>query len=283
MATILASEAHLLTSAAGREYRISVALPLAYNATPDDAWPFAGAPERWPVVYVLDGNWYFGLATDIIRPMSWCGNTSDAIIVGIGYPEADDPKEAFRTTFTRRNLDLTPARDEAEEQSMTQRFQRPVPTGGADDFNNFINSELTPFIDERYRTDKSRRALAGHSYGGLFAAYSLFQSPQRFQTYIIGSPTLAYGNRYVFRQEEQFVRCNAALPARVLIYAGDEEFADDTTLTDTIRFATILKSRRYFGLNLDMKLFPDHDHCAVAAPGLHAGFKFALSQRKIEE
>ena len=180
-ASTLSSETHFLTSAVGREYRITVALPLAYAAAPYDAWPFAGAPSRWPTVYVLDGNWYFGLAADIIRPMSWCGGTSDAIVVGIGYREAEDPREAFRVSFTRRNLDLTPARDEAEEQSMAQRFNRRAPTGGAADFHHFICAELTAFIESRYRADASQRTLVGHSYGGLFAAYSLFRSPEHFR------------------------------------------------------------------------------------------------------
>ena len=281
--SVLASETHLLTSAAGREYRISVALPLAYGAAPDDDWPFADAPERWPTVYVLDGNWYFGLATDIIRPMSWCGGTSDAIVVGIGYDLDDDPREALRTCFVRRNLDLTPARDEAEEQAMAQRFHRPVPTGGAEDFHQFISTELIPFIESRYRADRSLRTLVGHSYGGLLAAYSLFRAPAQFRAYVIGSPTLAYGERYVFRQEAQYARENDQLPARVFICAGDEEFVDDTTLTDTIRFATILRSRNYAKLELATKYFADYDHCAVAAPGIHAGLHFALSRRDSEE
>lgn len=277
-AMVLASETHQLTSAAGREYRISVALPLGYNATPDESWPFHNAPARWPAVYVLDGNWYFGLVTDIIRPMSWCGGTLDAIVVGIGYVESEDPQEALRDSFTRRNLDLTPARDPVEEQSLAGRFDRPVPTGGAEEFYQFICRELTPFIDERYRADASRRTLIGHSYGGLFAAYSLLKSPEHFHTYVIGSPTLAYGDRAVFRQEAQYAGGNDDLPARVFVYAGDEEFVDDTTLTDTIRFVTILRGRGYRKLELVSKYFSDYDHCAVAAPGLHAGLKFALAK-----
>ena len=281
--SVLSSETHLLTSAAGRTYRITVALPLAYDAAPDDGWPFAGAPVRWPTVYVLDGNWYFGMVTDIIRPMSWCGGTSDAIVVGIGYEEAEDAREALRSAFTRRNLDLTPARDQAEERSMAQRFARPVPTGGAEAFHRFICNELTDFIEDRYRADSSQRTLVGHSYGGLFTAYSLLRTPKNFRAYVIGSPTLAYGDRYVFQQESQFARANDSLPAKVFIYAGDEESLEDSTLTDTIRFSTILRGRDYLDLELASEYFPAHDHCAVAAPGIHAGLKFALNTREIEE
>ena len=95
---------------------------------------------------------------------------------------------------------------------------------------------------------------------------------------MIGSPTLAYGEREVFQQEERFARENNALPARVFLYAGEEESLDDTTLTDTIRFDAILRSRNYIGLQLKMALFAHHDHCAVAAPGMHAGLRFALAR-----
>ena len=279
-ATVLASETHHLTATgSGRQYRIDVALPLGYGSGPGAGWPFEAALERWPAIYVLDGNWYFGMVTDMIRPMSWCGGISDAIVVGIGYPVAADPAQAFRESFTRRTLDLTPARDEAEERAMAERFDRPVPTGGADSFHRFIREDLIPFIEKNYRADPARRSLIGHSYGGLFAAYSLFAAAESFQTYVIGSPTLSYGGRCLFRQEGAYAEDHDDLSAGIFVYAGDEEFVDDTTLTDTIRLATLLQSRNYKSLRLVKRLFPDHDHCAVAGPGFHAGLKFALSPR----
>ena len=58
--------------------------------------PFNRIPEKWPVIYLVDGNQYFGMVTDMIRPMSWCGQTSDAMVVGIGYPESSDAIATFR-------------------------------------------------------------------------------------------------------------------------------------------------------------------------------------------
>ena len=31
-----------------------------------------------------------GMVTGIIRAMAWCGSTTDAIVVGIGYTDTDD-------------------------------------------------------------------------------------------------------------------------------------------------------------------------------------------------
>ncbi|HML24821.1 MAG TPA: alpha/beta hydrolase-fold protein [Aggregatilinea sp.] len=276
--TLLGSEQHLMTSRQnGRTYRITVSLPLGYDAPAGEDWPFHSTPEKWPVVYVLDGNWYSGLVTEIIRPMAWCGSTTDAIVVGIGYPEGDDPIESFRVSFTRRDHDLTPVRDDAVTRSMEQAHKRPVPNGDAGGFHKFIEDELIPFVERSYRADPSNRILLGHSYGGLFALFGMLETPGLFQTLIVGSPTLSYGERYAFRQEEAFAETHRALPVRVFLFVGElEESMDDQTMTDTLRLAAILQGRGYEGFSLVKHIFPDQNHCEVAAAGFQAGLKFAL-------
>ncbi len=279
-ATILGSEVHMLDSQhTGRTYRITVSLPLGYSSAPGADWPFHDTPAQWPAVYVLDGNWYFGMVTDIIRPMAWCGSTSDAIVVGIGYAEDTDPAEAFRQSFTRRDFDLTPVRDDAVAKSMEAAHKRPAPNGDAGNFHKFIRGELIPFVEKTYRADPARRILVGHSYGGLCALFGLFETPGLFDTLIVGSPTLSYGNRFTFRQEEAFAQAHRELPAKVFLYAGElEESLNDQTLTDTLRMAAILQGRKYEGFSLRMHVFPDQNHCDVAAPGFQAGLKFALKK-----
>jgi uncharacterized protein len=280
-ATILASEMRMMDSQhAGRKYRITISLPLGYHRSPTEGWPFNDIPARWPVVYVLDGNWYFGMVTDIIRPMAWCGSTTDAIVVGIGYAEDQDPIEAFRESFTRRNADLTPVRDEAEEKSMEAQHKRPTPTGDSGNFLRFIKDELIPIVEQDYRADPARRILVGHSYGGLFGVFALLEAPGLFETLIIGSPTLSYGNRFTFQREEAFAKEHRTLPAKVFLYVGDEEniAINETTLTDTLRLAAILQGRKYEGLSLVKHVFLDQNHCAVAAPGFQWGLTLALKK-----
>ncbi|MBZ0295019.1 MAG: prolyl oligopeptidase family serine peptidase [Anaerolineae bacterium] len=278
--TILASETHTMDSEhTGRTYRITVSLPLGYAKSPDESWPFNNTPAQWPVVYVLDGNWYAGMITDMIRPTAWCGRTTDAIVVGIGYPQDQDPIAAFRESFTRRDFDLTPIRDEAVEKSMTQSHQRPVPNGDAGNFLKFIQNEVIPFIEKNYRADPSKRILLGHSYGGLFALFAMFESPELFDTLVIGSPTLSYGDRFTFQQEEAFAKAHKTLPAKVYLFAAElEEAMDDTTLTDTLRMAAILQGRHYEDFSLVKHVFLDQNHCEVAAPGFQWGLKSALQR-----
>jgi len=278
--TMLSSELHILTSKhTGRTYRITVSLPLAYAALPGDDFPFHDAPAKWAAVYVLDGNWYAGMVAGIIRPMSWCGGTTDALVVGIGYPEDSDLKEAVRVSFTRRDHDLTPIHDESVEKSMSEHYKRTVPNGDAAGFHKFIKDELIPFIEQQYRADPAQRILVGHSYGGLFALFSMFQTPDLFSALVIGSPTLSYGNRYAFQQEEAFARELKRLPVKVYLFVGEhEESAEDTTMTDTLRLAAILQGRGYEGFSLAKCVFLDQNHCEVAAPGIQWGLKYALKK-----
>jgi predicted alpha/beta superfamily hydrolase len=265
-ATILASEVRMMKSKhTGRKYRITISLPYAYTKPLIKGWPFDDAPDKWPVVYLIDANWHFGMVTDLIRSMAWWRSTTDAIVVGIGYPEDEDPQEAWREAFARRNTDLSPVRSEA--------------TGDAANFHKFIKDELIPVVEQEYRADPSRRILVGHSSGGDFAAFALFQEPDLFDTFIIGSPSLCDYDRFIFKDEEAYAKEHKKLPARVYLYVGDlEERADITTLTDILRFATLLVSRNYEGLSLVKQVFMDLNHSEVVAPGFQAGLKMALKK-----
>lgn len=273
----VASEIRMLDSQhTGKTYQITISLPWAYDPPEGDSWPFNNAPKTWQTIYVPDGNWYTEMVAGMVHPVSLCGRTRDAIIVGVGYPQGDNAVEALRINFTRRTADLTPVRDDAEEQGMEALLKHPVPTGDSANFLKFLQNELIPMIERDFRSDPAKRILAGHSYGGLFGAYTLFEAPDLFETYIIGSPTLSYGDRFVFQQEETYARGHKSLPATVYLYAGDEEAMNDTTLTDTLRFATILESRNYENFTLKKTLFMDDNHCQVIVPGFHWGFSHAL-------
>ncbi len=277
-ATILASEVRMIKSKhTGRKYRISISLPYACFKSDRMAWPFNKPLEKWPVVYLTDGNWFFGMVTDIVRNMGWFGNTTDAIVVGIGYPEDQNPQEALCDSIARRFHDFTPVRDEGVEKWVGEYVKRPSLTGGAGGFLSFIKHELIPVIEQGFPADPQKRILAGHSLGGTFTAFALFEEPGLFDTYIIGSPWLAYGDRFIFKREELFAKQRKKLTAKVHLWVGErEELSDDTGLSDVIRFGAILERRKYKGLTLVKQIFADQHHNEVIAPGFLAGLKMAL-------
>lgn len=255
----------------GRTYRISVSLPYAY-ANPD--WPFGDTPDRWPVVYLLDAEFWFDMVTGIVHSMAWCGGTTDAIVVSIGYPVLASPQEMWMETMARRNQDFTPVRDEEREQRMGEMTKRPVQTGDASRFHQFIRDELIPTVERDYLADPSRRILAGHSLGGGFATYALFEAPDLFNAYLIGS---AGAGEFDLKREEAFAQDHRRLASKIYLWVGElEEGTENTTLSDTLQFAARLASRSYEGLSVVSQVFADLNHCECVAPGFQAGLKFVL-------
>lgn len=267
--TLSASETRAITSQhTGRDYRITISLPLGYSIAPDDSLPFDNSAGKWSVVYAVDGNYLAGVVTDTVRLMAWGKRTTDAIVVTIGYPDNGDPAQSFRTWGSHRTADLTPIPTETEDNEVN---------GEAGHFLKFIKEELIPMIETEFSADPEKRILAGHSYGGLFGAFVMLTEPDLFRSIIMGSPSLWYGDGHMFRQEEEFFKNHKKLPVAVYMFVGElEETVKYPMLTDALRFATVLQERNYKGFSLVKQIFVDQNHTEVPFSGLQWGLRHAL-------
>ena len=237
--------------------------------------------DAWPVVYLLDSNWYFGMVTDTVRFTSWGGRTTDAIIVGIAYPEEGSPPETWRKVVQQRFHDLTTRQSDKSERYNTDWLKAPVKTGGGPEFLVFLREELIPFIDREYHTDPANRILVGHSHGGGFAVLAMLQQPELFRTYIASSPSLDFADDFLFTLEAEYAKEHKTLDAQLYLSAGELEqnVADgDETLADMRRFAAILESRKYEGFSLTKQVIPHYNHFELASPAFQAGLQMALKR-----
>lgn len=278
--SILNTERHTLDSkTTGKTYQISIALPYNYFDDIGKGGPFSTRLPAWPVVYLTDANWHFNMVTDFVRESAWCGRSFDAIVVGIGYPESESAQESWRINAQLRSDDLTPVRIPENETAAQESIHRSVKTGGGEKFLAFLKGELIPWVEQTYRADAQRRILVGHSYGGLFALYTMFQDPTLFRSYIAASPYLVDPERSIFTLESEYPKNHTDLATQLYLAAGElENLADDTTLIEMHRFAALLKSRNYPSLSLTEQVFEDNNHCEVAVPALHAGLKWVLKK-----
>ena len=277
--SLIATEVHNMKSkVTGKNYEVSIGLPYAYNTDSLKITPFGKSSSKWPVIYVLDSMWFFDMVMSIVRYMAPCGRTSDAIIVGIGYPNKESLEETWRSSYALRTHDLTPMRSEKSEKYNSEWLQCEVKTGGGNDFFKFIKQELIPLIDEEYRTDPSKRIIVGHSHGGSLALFAMFQEPKLFSNYIASSPSVDFADNFMFNLESEYAKKHKSLPAQVFLSAGELEEVtdDDSTLTSMYRFAALLESRKYKGLSLKKQMFLDNNHCEVAALAFQTGLKLAL-------
>ena len=105
-------ESRVVTSAiSGREYQISVALPLGYSDSLD----------RYPVLYALDANGQFGTVAETARYLGvteWA-QIPELLVVGIGYPTGG----RFIHSRGHRSYDLSPTNDTKWQARATQPFK----------------------------------------------------------------------------------------------------------------------------------------------------------------
>ncbi|MEH3143884.1 MAG: alpha/beta hydrolase-fold protein [Methylobacterium frigidaeris] len=242
------------------------------------------------MLYLLDGNAVTGTAIDIERVQApypdATGIGSRFAIVGIGYPT----DEAY--DGSRRSWDYTPPPGRSYPPF---RPDGPaVRTGGAAAFLRFVVDELGPAIERRCRIDRSRRALFGHSFGGLFVLYALANAPTAFSHWIAASPSVYWEDLAILRSIETLEK-GSAPGARVLLLAGayEEELAPfqrdapdrearlgRLRVSRTVELACTMAERlgRIPGLESAFHLIPGRTHMTVLPEALNAAVAFAMGR-----
>ena len=247
----------------GREYRLFVSLPESYTASDT---------LSYPVLYVLDGNGFFGLSTETHRLLRLRAEVPELIIVGIGYPVS-----SFSETSIPRWLDYTPSADPtADSLRATQLGSRAkgvkLRSGGGPQFVAILRDEIIPFVEATYRTTRDR-GLFGDSLGGLLAAYVLVTTPELFSRYALSSPSLWWNNGDIFAREAAYFRTHPALNARVFLSVGADE-EKDRMVAMVDHLARILGERRYAGLIMSTHVFEGEDHVSVGPAAVSRSMRF---------
>ena len=265
----------LASSTTGREYQVSVAVPLGYDESQAD----------YPVLYGVDANGQFGILVETARILRIGEQAPPIIIVGIGYPVG-----GYQTNSSpRRLLELSPAViDSFIEKSVEAQPDQPPPegSGGAPELLRFITDDVVPFIEERYRTRPGDRALYGHSLGGAFALYALLHGNGAFSRFIIASPSLWWGDGVAFDQEAAYASSHERLQARVFFSVGLSEYDDARPLfgsgrmvTNLRRFLAVLETRQYKGLVWQSHFFEDENHQSVLPAAVSRGLRYIYSEQ----
>jgi predicted alpha/beta superfamily hydrolase len=224
LVTIPNSEHRLMHSeVAGHDYDIYIHFPAGYET----------AGKKFPVLYVVDGANDFSPTLEYLGLMMAEYYIQEPIVVAIG------DGGLIGSATNKRNRDFTPVSMPGMPES-----------GGAPAFLGFIEKELMPLIDGKYKGDPTNRTLYGYSMGGLFATYTLFTKPALFKNILIGSPALSYANGEIFNIEKQYALTHRELPVHVFIEVGELETAGQKEPNK--KLVDILKNQRDY-LNLDLQ------------------------------
>ena len=200
------------------EFLVHVVLPKDYDKD-----------KVYPVYFLTDAVWRFGDALTLSKKADE-GKCGDVIFVTLGFGyHLDGSNNSVRGQYL-----------------LDERAK----------LLDFITDDLMPYISENFKIDCKKSTLYGHSNGGVFAHYALFNSDkyenQPFGAYIIGSP--AFWGSYDAGIDKQ--TCDSdygywdrkqTLDKDVFLCAGSQEDPDYTDLYNgnptTLEGLSALKER----------------------------------------
>ncbi|WP_019997338.1 alpha/beta hydrolase [Aureimonas ureilytica] len=186
--------------------------------------PSGPVPEDgWPLLAITDGNAMIATAVETLRLQGahpGATNVTPGVVVAIGYPGpgTHDP--------LRRAFDLSPPPGRTYPPFTPDG--PPVLTGGARRFLDVLENEVLPIVERLAPLHATRRTLFGHSFGGLFALYALFEGTRSFTRFVAASPTIYWEDAILLEAERRFVATFVPEPERkIVVHLGAGEFEGD--------------------------------------------------------
>ena len=229
----------------GQERTILVRTPPGYEQ----------GSERFPVLYITDADRNIGHTATTVQFLAANGRIPEMIVVGIANID--------------RNHDLTPTHTGFTENGR----EIPIPTsGGADKFLEFIETELIPMVESKYRV-QPYRVLAGHSFGGLFAMHAFTSKPDLFNAYIAVSPTLPWDHDMVVKGTEKLLKDKAELDRTLFVSLGNEPGMQASF--DQLK--KILGKSKAKGFEWGAEQWMDEDHGSIVMRAHDRGLRKVLA------
>ena len=216
----------------GNKRKIRVFLPEGY----------ARSKEKYPVLYLNDGQNLFDPATSQFGGLEWGVDETvlslirrrriePLIVVGI-----DNAGKRMRANeyLPWEDIYLTP----------------PVKEPNGTKYPDFITKEVMPFVEKKYRIKEGAEftGIGGSSYGALISLYTVLQAPDVFGRVLLESPSFYVDDARVLKMSETA----QGFPAKVYLGVGTNETGKKTcdpsdesheAVTDVRRLADILKEK----------------------------------------
>lgn len=248
--------------------------------TPDMTLGNHDPNQRYPVLYLLDGDSHFHAMVGLVQQLSQAnGNTvlPEMIIVGI--------------TNTDRTRDLTPTHITSDLPEMDSNFSRT--SGGGQNFIAFIEKELVPHIDSLYPT-APYKVLVGHSFGGLVVMDALTNHTKFFNSCIAIDPSMWYDNeRFLAATEKKlsvkkyngtrlYVGIANTMPEGMTLGQMKKDITSDTRhIRSIFELDKFLKANPQNGLKYASKYYKDDSHVSVPLASEYDGLRFIFDYYRI--
>lgn len=222
---------------------------------------------QYPVIYLLDGsaNEDFIHIVGIVQfnNFEWVNQVPKSIVVGIAT--VDRRRDFTFPTTIDKDLLAYPT------------------SGNSNKFIAFIENELQPFIEKKYKTN-STKTIIGQSLGGLLATQILITKPVLFTKYIIISPSLWWNNGSILNQEIQWWQTNLAQKTDVYIAVGKEGFTPTeiprVMEVDANLLAEKIRNIQNTNFSVFFDYLPQENHATIMHQAVLNAFKVLGSKNK---
>ena len=221
--------------------------------------------QRYPVLYLLDGDAHFQSASGVVQFMSSGinGNCQIPEMIVVAIPNTD------------RTRDLTPTHSKIGFDGNEAAFLES--SGGGDTFLKFMRDELFPQIDSKFPTLPAR-ILVGHSFGGLLAIHTLLAEPAMFQAYVAIDPSLWWDDQHLTQHAKNIIRPIRKLRKTLYISSANNPRLganDPKKMRNSIRkFAKTLEAAQSENFRLGFQYFDTEDHGSVPLLSLYHGLLY---------
>lgn len=240
-----------------RAYWIS--LPDSYNDR-------KSSYKHYPVLIVLDGNVHFKAISGMVNYMS-----SEA------YRNRKIPE---MIVVAIQNVDRR--RDYTPDKVITVRENN---TGGGDKFLRFLEEELIPELDQKYRT-APYRILFGHSLGGLLATHAYMKEKTLFNSFIAADPSFGtWDSETMDKKLDSLTK--GSFERYIYIATANWGKRNVRNRDRHVRFYESLNSKYEGELPAKLEYFENEDHSSVPLIAFHNGISaifdgYGISYRDVE-
>jgi hypothetical protein len=233
--------------------RINIYLPIGYN--PKDT-------ARYPVIYIPDG----GMEEDFLHlaglvqynAQSWVHCVTPSIVVGI---ENTNRQRDF--TFSVKDLDFL---------KKTGYKKEDIPQyGGSGQYISFLEKELQPFINAHFKTNQDA-GIIGESLAGLLVTEIYAKHRNMFNSYIIISPSLWWGNEQLLSEIRP--DNDGAAHRDINVYIGAPNMEEDTMMyADAVKLHKTIQQQAGSHTRIFFDYLPGETHATVIHQAVFDAFR----------
>lgn len=244
----------------GEERTYFVALPESYSWSKDY--------RTYPVIYILDGNWYFAPFATAARQLAAdvSPHIPEMIIIGV----SNDGQRVRDASPTRSLIGYEGLEDKGYATS-----------GGGDSFLDFLENELIPHIDASYATS-DYRLLAGYSFNGLPVLHSLFTRPDIFGAHIAIDPSQWWDDFVIYKRAADTFGTRTFKNKALYLATQSEAYPvrHFPTAADPTNIADILRAINPAGLHWAHKSYSGDNHHTLQLTAFMDGLKHVFAGHK---